>query len=742
MLATLTTAVATNAQEIINSYKLTPMLIHNANNYNRQKQMKRAKGTPMMPHATMALVKLAPGESDGLLKEQGCTVLKRINDIRVAIVPDNKIASLSTDNRVLRMEANPLPEILTDSTASVINANAAYNGTQLPQAFTGKGVVVGIDDVGFDFTHPMFLNADGTSRIKEAWDIYTGKGNGFLSIGSKYITSDDILAAGGTCDSLQHTHGTHVMGIAAGSPVLDGKYKGIAYESDIVASLAHLSGYTDSQLYTLGQDLYRLIEEKDSVFPPLYNTIGLSNAMHVLSIINAFEYAGKHNQPCVINLSYGAQLMFGNDYSLTEETFNNLVGKGRIIVCAAGNNSDSDIYRHKSRSERFDKTMYLKNRNCMLSFRSPISDSFMLKIIVDGNKPDTLRISSAALDTLAGKEYSDSANVGETEGVMHRLYTTAIATSNVERQTKDYLLALNFPQIVREIYEHTSLKLIVEGEADVDILGNENKLAFNQWSKSAATSNAPYTIAQPSAFSRMISVGATSHRQTVANLSGNEITAESSNLNPEGKIVSWSGTGPTLFETMKPDICAPGFNVVSAVNSFNPNESVSTAKNTIADIKTHDKTYFMQADCGTSMSAPVVTGVIALWLQADSTLTPEDIKNIMAETSTHPDETLNYPNYIYGMGEIDAYHGLLKILKIDSKIEGLPTYQPTDKHFAIRDGELIISGNTNTAVSIYNMNGQKVLTVSNAANGRVSLRGLPGGIYVVKLNNGSTLIRL
>lgn len=58
------------------------------------------------------------------------------------------------------------------------------------------------------------------------------------------------------------------------------------------------------------------------------------------------------------------------------------------------------------------------------------------------------------------------------------------------------------------------------------------------------------------------------------------------------------------------------------------------------------------------MSAPVVTGVIALWLQANPRLTPKDCLDIFARTCVRPDHSLTYPNNYYGYGEIDAAAGI------------------------------------------------------------------------------------
>ena len=46
-----------------------------------------------------------------------------------------------------------------------------YSGQDLPQTYTGKGVVVGIQDIGFDLTHPTFYSTNMKDyRIKALWD--------------------------------------------------------------------------------------------------------------------------------------------------------------------------------------------------------------------------------------------------------------------------------------------------------------------------------------------------------------------------------------------------------------------------------------------------------------------------------------------------------------------------------------------------------------------------------------------
>ena len=70
---------------------------------------------------------------------------------------------------------------------------------------------------------------------------------------------------------------------------------------------------------------------------------------------------------------------------------------------------------------------------------------------------------------------------------------------------------------------------------------------------------------------------------------------------------------------------------------------------------------------GTSMSAPMVAGIIALWLQANPNLTVAQIKTILQNTSITDSFTGTgsaIPNNIWGRGKINAYAGIQYIKSI------------------------------------------------------------------------------
>jgi subtilisin family serine protease len=146
---------------------------------------------------------------------------------------------------------------ITGSTADGVWQAPVATGTLTSIAKgTGKGVIVAIIDTGIDITHPMFLSQltpTKKTRILKIWDqgltptaITQCPDVSLLESTKRYgvefdSTQIETHLNGGAkiahkdCDG----HGTHVAGIAAGGPLFpakgDAKFMGVAPEADIIA---------------------------------------------------------------------------------------------------------------------------------------------------------------------------------------------------------------------------------------------------------------------------------------------------------------------------------------------------------------------------------------------------------------------------------------------------------------------------------------------------------------------------
>src|SRR5262249_51146373 len=134
----------------------------------------------------------------------------------------------------------------------------------------------------------------------------------------------------------------------------------------------------------------------------------------------------------------------------------------------------------------------------------------------------------------------------------------------------------------------------------------------------------------------VLTVGASSHMGTVDR--------------SDATIAAFSSRGPTAIDrAAKPDVVAPGVGIeaLSAPGStFYRQQSSWLLPGSIA---TRFLPYLSQS--GTSMSAPVVSGVVALMLQANPSLTPGDVKAILRTTARMDSR---YDMMTQGAGFVDA----------------------------------------------------------------------------------------
>ena len=677
------------------------------------------------------LAKFADDADETALAEKyGVETLKCIGEVLVLRLPIANVAGMAQDEAVLRVEAERMPRPMLDLVNGQIGADKAHEGTanQLPQAYTGKDVVVGVVDAGFDYIHPFFRDADGKTRIVWAADYMSNK---------KYTSLDEITAAMHSSDATTMYHGTHVAGIAAGSRVKDSDwdestsktYQGIASEADIA------EGAINSEI----------------------TSAGLSSATSVQAFADIFDYADQQGKPCVINYSLGDAMSFVNSRQLEEEAIRTLLDKpGHALVVASGNAGST---RRLAR-----KAVDVVEGGCGVCFNDweQYGTYFGIELKVKPSQSIILRYTDTSYTS---EKASQSITVESLEGAKSlSLGSKQIQVFYRGQTTDGYDVFYLTAGLTTQFLTTERILVTVKGEGEAWIYADplcaqlENVATIENHS---LTENG-YSVAWPAMMPEVVAVGNIAHRfqiMTLANKYGGQGPLDLTSMEStkgEGYLAKSSSVGPTLTGAVKPDVCAPGVNVVSAQNFFiNDDTYYALAGLDIAALDTEYETwgslsgYFhIMAQTGTSMSAPAVTGAIALWMQADPTLTTERIKEVIAHSSRQPDSELTYPNNQYGYGEIDVYRGLLYLLNLDG-IRDLSLHQPQQAHIVLSGRCLNVKFdngyNGPVTVRIFSADGRLLKTSIDTT---VDLESLSHGVYAVqvttdeKSTTGSTLIRL
>ena len=241
-----------------------------------------------------------------------------------------------------------------------------------------------------------------------------------------------------------------------------------------------------------------------------------------------------------------------------------------------------------------------------------------------------------------------------------------------------------------------------------------------------------------------IVVGAYTTRDSGTNADGSTYsTADLGTGEKNGEIGSFSSYATYDTGRSYPHFCAPGSYIISASSSYYMNNEAIDSKNKtyVKSVDFDGKTYYFRAMQGTSMATPFTTGVMALWLDADPTLTSVQLRDVATKTARRDSYVTSSSNQLqWGAGKIDAYAGLKYIL--NGGQTGISTAKG-DKAFiyeAVGDNayEFCIAGSTGIRAEVFNVQGQRVNAASAAGNAvSVSLNQLPEGVYAVRVQGGN-----
>jgi subtilisin family serine protease len=381
-------------------------------------------------------------------------------------------------------------------------------------------------------------------------------------------------------------HGTHVAGIASGA---DTNYGGVAPEAEIIAVRSDL------------QDAH------------------IADGIRYI-----FRLAASLGKPAVVNLSLGGHADAHDGSDSLSKIIDAESGPGKIVCCAAGNEGNDNIHGQaevkpssmNSMRFRVPSTQvgivwlngwYTGNAQLEIAVRSPIG--FVTpwqKVITNGNPskdynlPDgKVQIVTSAADP-SNKDYNFFVQI---QGNGTFPVTQGVWQLRVRNQSK----------------EQTRL--------DVWTIDDTGSVFFT-----GKSTQDTMKIGSPGAAKSAITVASYTTKTEYTDIDGNKREVGLT-LND---ISEFSSEGPLRNNGQKPDVAAPGAMICS---------TLSSAAGFDRAMMVNSK-FVMLA--GTSMATPFVTGLVALLLQRNPSLTPDAAKEIFKKNSAIPGK---------GAGEFDPKWG-------------------------------------------------------------------------------------
>jgi subtilisin family serine protease len=391
-------------------------------------------------------------------------------------------------------------------------------------------------------------------------------------------------------------HGTHVAGIAAGAHP---QYGGVAPGASLVI-------------------VRTTMEDTD-----------IADAVRYV-----FRVAQDQNAPAVINISLGGHDDGHDGTDPLCRVIDEASGAGRIVCCAAGNEGDDNIH---------GATTVTRHGDAGMRFHVPAGSVAEASLTGWYGAASRLEV---AVRTPDGKLTPFQAVV-QGAGSATRTYDLAgthivITTPGPDPSNGDY----NFRVTLRSTAKGSKVRQgiwqlrlrLASGRAAAAHVWAIDDAEFPEVAFTGTSREDAMKVGSPGSASRAITVGCFTSRTRWIDRAGDEFEVGYA----AGRITSFSSEGPLRNGGRKPEVTAPGAIVGSAYSRY----SSPDAEDVVSD-----DTVMMS---GTSMASPFVAGLIALLLERNPGLTPEQAKRRLKAVSRIPGRRPGTFDTKWGYGLVDA----------------------------------------------------------------------------------------
>lgn len=634
-----------------------------------------------------ALVKLPPGRRAAELGlEDVGPGLARFRGSRAAL------DSLTAHHPNLAVDVNPPLHLLTDLAGERVRATVGRGA----YGIEGRGALVGIADTGLDVGHRDFFDSNGKSRV--AWLLDLSRApiglhpdledkfgvrddSGKVVYGAIY-SGDDIDARVATPGELPTDtvgHGTHVASLAAGGGA-GGPYVGMAPGAGLL--IAKLTRGASSNIEN--DDLLR-------------------------GIAFMFDRADAMNRPAVLNVSLGAD--FGpHDGSLAwEQVVAGHVGAdkpGHVIVSAAGNSGsivDSRVHQTAYAAGGSEIAVPFDVRDVPqinIQVWATVRGQGDIQIGLKG--PDGTILRPVARGGARGVDEGPYSAAG--------VYSSKVEGSPIPESSNSAILVLagRVPQGAYDV--------VLEGSGLVDLYLQASVPNVGPGGASFRHGVREATVNLPADHPSIIAVGCTVSRPRWTSIAGGPVGLRIPILDAQGGLVPanperraledgemcwFSSAGPTATGIPKPEIAAPGAAIAGAMSGqaapgqpgsiFTTNQCPPVSEGGPVDPRCFQIDASHAVTMGTSMSSPIVAGVIALLLERDPSLTQSQVRALL-QAGAHRIRGLAPYEEQNGPGEVDVLGTLRALDDMKSPALALPSRQ--DSWIALSSSYAAADGST------------------------------------------------